>query len=494
MEASQLEKCANLVPSSYIAQGQQFRTTRSNMVRILLEKQKVPEEGWEEEMIEFLLGELSQLDSNNALGNCGAGEREGRIFSSLVARRNYRLAHGVGRSGDVTAVQPKAIGSSILNKLCTKLMLDMIRIVGARNAKSCIIVPMATGMTLLLCFLALRSLRPNAKYIIWPRIDQKSCFKSMTSSGFEPIIIENKLEGDELRTDVSGILEAIKRVGADNVLCVHSTTSCFAPRVPDRLEEISLICKEHDIPHIVNNAYGLQSSKCMHLLQQASRVGRVDAFVQSCDKNFLVPVGGAIVASFNNDSFLDKVASTYAGRASSAPAIDLLITMLNMGVVGMKKLLAERKENYSYLKQELTKLAAKHDEKLLETSHNPISMAMTLSSLEASNCDVTQLGSMLFTRRVTGARVVQTFAKKEIEGHVFTGYGSHSNHYPHSYVTVAAAIGMRRTECDVIVKCIDKCMTSLKKKKSNAVGQNLTENNETNDATNLDVINDDVTN
>uniref|UniRef100_H2YIK3 O-phosphoseryl-tRNA(Sec) selenium transferase n=1 Tax=Ciona savignyi TaxID=51511 RepID=H2YIK3_CIOSA len=273
MEASHLEKCLNLVPQSYISQGQQFRASRSNLVRILLEKQKLPEESWNDELIEFLLSELAQLDSNNALGNCGAGEREGRVYSGLVARRNYRLVHGVGRSGDVTAVQPKAVGSSILNQLCTKLTLDFIRIVGARNAKSCIIVPMATGMTLLLCFLALRKRRRGAKFIIWPRIDQKSCFKSMMSSGFEPIIIENQSDGDELRTNVTEIMESIKRVGAENVVCIHSTTSCFAPRVPDRAlgvhwQEIATICKTHNIPHIVNNAYGLQSSKCMHLLQQ----------------------------------------------------------------------------------------------------------------------------------------------------------------------------------------------------------------------------------
>lgn len=35
-----------------------------------------------------------------------------------------------------------------------------------------------------------------------------------------------------------------------------------------RLEELAEICVKHDIPHIVNNAYGVQSSKCMHLIQQ----------------------------------------------------------------------------------------------------------------------------------------------------------------------------------------------------------------------------------
>lgn len=47
------------------------------------------------------------MDSNNFLDNIGVGEREARVASSLVARRHYRLAHGMGRSGDVAAEQPK---------------------------------------------------------------------------------------------------------------------------------------------------------------------------------------------------------------------------------------------------------------------------------------------------------------------------------------------------------------------------------------------------
>ena len=35
-----------------------------------------------------------------------------------------------------------------------------------------------------------------------------------------------------------------------------------------RLEELAVICANYGIPHIVNNAYGVQSSKCMHLIQQ----------------------------------------------------------------------------------------------------------------------------------------------------------------------------------------------------------------------------------
>lgn len=48
------------------------------------------------------------MDSNNFPENVGVGEREARVGCPLVARRHYRLAHGIGRSGDLTAEQPKA--------------------------------------------------------------------------------------------------------------------------------------------------------------------------------------------------------------------------------------------------------------------------------------------------------------------------------------------------------------------------------------------------
>ena len=46
---------------------------------------------------------------------------------------------------------------------------------------------------------------------------------------------------------------------------------------------------------------------------QAHRIGRVDAFVQSTDKNFLVPVGGAVVAS-SSEAFIQDVAQIYPGQ------------------------------------------------------------------------------------------------------------------------------------------------------------------------------------
>ena len=52
--------------------------------------------------------------------------------------------------------------------------------------------------------------------------------------GFEPVIVENVVEGDELRTDLAAVERQIKDLGSENVVCVLTTTSCFAPRIPDR--------------------------------------------------------------------------------------------------------------------------------------------------------------------------------------------------------------------------------------------------------------------
>ncbi|XP_023688101.1 O-phosphoseryl-tRNA(Sec) selenium transferase isoform X1 [Paramormyrops kingsleyae] len=452
-----------IVSASYIRQGLQARRSHEQLIRLLLEQGKCPEEGWSESTVELFLNELAVMDSNNFLGNCGVGEREGRVASSLVARRHYRLIHGIGRSGDIAAIQPKAAGSSLLNKLTNSVVLDVLRMAGVRSTSSCFVVPMATGMSLTLCFLTLRHRRPKARYIIWPRIDQKSCFKAMVTAGFEPVVVENLLEGDELRTDLEAVERKIQELGAESVLCVHSTTSCFAPRVPDRLEELSVMCAKYDIPHIVNNAYGVQSSKCMHLIQQGARAGRIDAFVQSLDKNFMVPVGGAIIAGFS-EPFIQEISRMYPGRASASPSLDVLITLLTLGANGYKKLLKERKEMYTHLAKEVRKLAEGHGERLLNTTHNPISLAMSLDSLEVRNPDaVTQLGSMMFTRQVSGARVVPLGGEQVIGGHTFRGFMSHSESYPCPYLNVASAIGITHGDVALCMRRLDKCLRSLRK-------------------------------
>ena len=130
------------------------------------------------------------MDSNNYPANCGVGEREGRVFSNLVSRKTWNLAHGVGRSGDLREPQPKAAGSSILVSLTNSLVVDWLRFNGARSVKEAFVAPVSTGMAMVLCLLALRHKRPHAKYVVWSRIDQKSCFKAIITAGYIPIIVD----------------------------------------------------------------------------------------------------------------------------------------------------------------------------------------------------------------------------------------------------------------------------------------------------------------
>lgn len=41
------------------------------------------------------------------------------------------------------------------------------------------------------------------------------------------------VEGEGASCSVEAIEEAVQRIGVDNVLCVATTSSCFAPRTPD---------------------------------------------------------------------------------------------------------------------------------------------------------------------------------------------------------------------------------------------------------------------
>jgi O-phospho-L-seryl-tRNASec:L-selenocysteinyl-tRNA synthase len=112
------------------------------------------------------------MDSNNYQGNTGVGEREGRIFSSLVAEKNFSLGHGIGRSGDVNALQPKAIGSSLVVKLTKAMFINaMNKILGYPSIKDALILPFATGMSLTITLLTLKSLNPAGEFVIFPRID-----------------------------------------------------------------------------------------------------------------------------------------------------------------------------------------------------------------------------------------------------------------------------------------------------------------------------------
>ena len=50
---------------------------------------------------------------------------------------------------------------------------------------------------------------------------------------------------------------------------------------------------------------------------------------------------------------------------------------------------------------------------------------------------------------------------KDINGHLFTGWGAHARNYRCSYLTAAAAIGMSKADVDTFLKRLDKCLSKF---------------------------------
>lgn len=71
---------------------------------------------------------------------------------------------------------------------------------------------------------------------------------------------------------------------------------------------------------------------------------------------------------------------------------------------------------------------------------------------------VTQLGSQLFLRCVSGTRVVSCHETKAICGHSFKGWGSHHDAYPTAYLTAAATIGMTAVDVQQFLARLAKVM------------------------------------
>lgn len=442
-----------LLPPALLQHATESANTRNKLFQILLEQRKWPEIPWDDPTIEIFLHELSSMDTNNFSSKpSGLGEREGRVYSSLVKRRSYGLTHGVGRSGDLAESQPKAAGSSLISSLTNDLLLDFLQSNIGKDVKEACLFPMATGMTMTLILLTLKKLKPEAKYVLWLRHDQKSVFKSILTADLTPVIIdpiEDQGSSDQLCTNLDGIENQINLIGRPNILCIITTTSCFAPRACDDLKSLrkfrfgsrvthdiceSTKCSRHFsgtsdtcgsdvIYHVVNNAYGMQSQLILNVMRKA--MSHVDLFIQSTDKNLLVPVGGCILGSplsgkGGEPSLLTLVRKNYPGRASSYPVTDVLITILSMGKQGWRELMEVRVENYKYLKGKLKKVVEKHGERVLGVEDNDISIGVSLKSV-GDGVELTSIGAMLFKRNVTGARVVSTEDIKNIEGFTFKG-------------------------------------------------------------------------
>lgn len=479
MNEKNMALAEGLVSARYIKQATDARRKREGLVTTLLSQRRLPKEGWDDNQIQLLLRDLALMDSNNFVDNVGVGEREGRVYSRLVEARYSGMTHGVGRSGDLTAEQPKAAGSSILSKLTHLMAAQALKLAGLSNVTSVVVLPVATGMSITLCLMGLSLSRPGRRKVVWPRVDQKTCLKAMLALGLEPIIIKNHTEGDEVVADHDQIEAAIAEHGAENILAVVITTSCFAPRAPDDVVLVAEMCKRTAVPLLVNNAYGCQSDVVMKALTRAATRGRVDGIVQSTDKNFMVPVGGAILATCTNfDDLSAKVASLYPGRASSSAMQDLFITLLSMGEDGYLRLLSERSEVMEYLTDKVGAVAVKHGERLLVTPRNRISMGLTLGSFErkeastawdaggvaAARAELSALGAMLFARSVSGTRVVTCVKEETLGGIKFAGYGAHMDDYPTTYLSFACAVGITRQEVDTFASRLDKTLKELRSK------------------------------
>jgi O-phospho-L-seryl-tRNASec:L-selenocysteinyl-tRNA synthase len=193
---------------------------------------------------------------------------------------------------------------------------------------------------------------------------------------------------------------------------------------------------------------------------------RIDAFVQSTDKNFMVPVGGAIIASGSKET-LEQISKTYPGRASASPIVDLFITLTSMGRSGFIRLLDDRQEVFAYFKQKMESLASQFGERVLHTPGNQISLALTLDSFAAGpDSNPTQIGATLFNSCTSGIRVVvpgKSGKMVRINGYEFVGYGAHHDAFPSVYLTVAAAIGMTKDDVDLTISRITKVLTKASK-------------------------------
>ncbi|WXG39916.1 MAG: O-phosphoseryl-tRNA(Sec) selenium transferase [Candidatus Freyarchaeum deiterrae] len=430
-----------LIPENMLERGIIVLESQLDPLRILFEQRKIPEEGWSDPQIKFLLTVLSMMDTDKDTQAARVGEREARVASPLVSELAADFCHGIGRSGEISAAQPKAPGASIMYNIVNTLASDSVRKFGAPNLKHALLLPLPTGMSIGLTISAMRQMRKaKGKYVVYPRIDHKSPLKAIELIGLEPKIIEGELEGDAVIVPPERVEEAID----EETVAILSTTTFFPPREPDDVKEIAKIAQEHDIPHVINNAYGVQSREIMKRIKSAIDAGRVDAVVQSTDKNFLTPIGGAIVASPKQET-LDEISEQYAGRATAAPATQFLAAILALGIKNYEKLRNEQEENRGYLEENLKKIAGEYGERVLNV-YNPIACAVSLSKR-----DPQKVGGALYNLRVTGPRALGP-----------TDYGSCCKKYPTAYITMNAAIGSRREDIEKAVQKLEETLKQVR--------------------------------
>ena len=440
------------IPQNMLDRGQLVLNNFLKPMKTLFEQRNVPQKPWSEGQIEFLLQMLSNMDTDKDDKASRVGEREARIASSLHLKTSSGFCHGIGRSGFLTAPQPKAPGGSIMYELSNYLALNFLRKFGMPNIKKAIVVPQCTGMSLALC---LGALRPNwnkknlinKRTVIVPQIDHKSLIKAINLMGMRIKTVEGKIFGDAVRIPIEDIEASLD----SDCFAVISLTSFFPPREHDNIKEISKFAKKNDLVHIVINAYGVQSPEWMKLIRVGIDAGRVDAIIQSTDKNVLTPVGGAIIAS-PSEEIITKISQAYAGRASAAPIVNFLISMLSLGIEGYQKLLREQQHNRKLLENKLKGVAEKINEKILDV-FNPVAVAVSLNNLKKEQ--LFALGGALYNLRVTGPRVYNP------EESVF---GTCSTEYIVPYIVMNAAIGATSEDIISAVERFEKAYDQITQK------------------------------
>ncbi|MFO8020352.1 MAG: O-phosphoseryl-tRNA(Sec) selenium transferase [Promethearchaeia archaeon] len=439
------------IPKNMLKRGQLVLNEFLKPIKILFEQKALPDEPWSQEQIKYLLDTLSHMDTDKDRKAARVGEREARIASKLNLEISAGFCHGIGRSGFLTDPQPKAPGGSIMYDIANYVARDFLRKFGLPNIKKAIVVPIATGMSLALCLAALRPDWDNGsllhkRKILVPRIDHKSLIKGIKLVGVTPKIIDGRIFGDSVRVPIEDIKEAFD----EDCFGIISVTSFFPPREHDALKKISKFAKKKDLCHIVINAYGVQSPEWMKLIRSAIDAGRVDAIIQSTDKNVLTPVGGAVIAS-PSKKVIDTISQTYAGRASATPVVNFLVSILSLGKQGYEELIDKQQRHHNLLRKKLQKFAEEIDERILDT-FNPVAIAMTLNHLPEEK--LTQLGGALYNLRVTGPRVYNPDEKM---------FGFCCEDYPYPYIVMNAAIGSRKSDILTAIERLKKAYAQVKK-------------------------------
>lgn len=474
------DKISNLlkntkVPENMINRGLVGLKEFLNPMEELLNQKKPPEKGWSDNQIRFFLEIMANMDSNNDPEAYKIGEREGRISTPLLYELSGGFIHGIGRSGDIKASQPKAVGGSVLNNLTDSMITYFLKEMGLQNISGSLTVPLSTGMALMLSIRGLYNnyLKENAasdnqnqkNEILVPRLDHQSPIKAVALSGLKMVGIESRLGKEILKQPIdSKLKEFIQRYGTDSVYIdvsdiekaindktvgILSTTTFFPPRAPDNIKEIAKLAKKHNLIHVINNAYGVQSPEIMKMIRSAIDSGRVDAIIQSTDKNFLTPIGGAIITS-PYEKNIEIIAKSYAGRGSSAPILHLFVSLLSMGMQGYQELVKNQQENKAILEKELHEVAESVGEVVLD-SYNPIACMMSLNRFNSNQIE--NLGGYLYNLRVTGPRVLDP--NKE-------NWGSCYEKYPVSYVVMNAAIGSTTQDIMGAISQLKKAISQVK--------------------------------